>query len=239
MLVAKLLIAALGTFPGFAIAAPSSSGSGLMSLMERGQGSCPSGMDYNGFQRKCKCDDDDHYYGDDDDNCYDRDQKRCHAKPHPKNPCGYGEKQYCAKSQDEWCEYDKNNKFCYDYKNHKTFCCKPEDIHKKLREQCPTHPKCPDEQHWDYKHGECKCPKGKVWRKNHCVWKPLPKPKCKGKQIAYCAKDTDHFCQYDEWNDWCGDDSRHITFCCEPDYGKPQKKCKNKWNNGKGWDNDD
>lgn len=237
MFVAKLLVAALAALSGIAIAAPSSS-SRDTGLLERDGGICHPGMTYFGFHRKCKCNDDDYYYGNDDDDCYDYEQKRCHPKPHHEDQCGHGEKQYCAKSQDEWCEYDKNNKLCYNDKGTKTFCCKPQDVHKKIREVCPSHPACPPHQNWDYKTGRCECPKGKIWHKNQCVWKPMEKPKCHGKKIAYCAKDSTHFCPYDEWNPWCGKDSRHITFCCQPEKGKPEKKCKAKWDHGKDWDSD-
>ncbi len=40
------------------------------------------------------------------------------------------------------------------------------------------------------------CPKGKVWRNGECVRKPLDEPKCKGKQVAYCALDNKQFVKY-------------------------------------------
>ena len=40
------------------------------------------------------------------------------------------------------------------------------------------------------------CPQGKVWYNGECRWKPLAPPKCKSKQVGFCAIDSQQFIKY-------------------------------------------
>lgn len=215
MFAGSLFVATIAALAGLVGATTPGTSDNASNLSIRGNpAQCPAGMTYVGFKQKCKCNDDGHVYGDRDEDFYDKAQKRCCTKPHPKLKCRVGQKQYCVLNVTTWGEYgklsgplpiyprsnshrlsDQYSELCHDDGITFTFCSRPNDVPKRLAVECFRDKDCPNSglEHC------CKCPKGKVWRNGQCTWKPLEPPKCKDKQVAYCALDTKQFVKYGKY----------------------------------------
>jgi hypothetical protein len=209
-----LAFATLAILP--AVAAPNAD-----ALEARTGGQCKPNLYWNGFHKACQCENK---------ACsYDNSQKKCHYPLHSKPSCKKEEIVYCARSSTDYCKWNGNDDRCYDDGKSQVFCCKEKDIPKKVKEVCPpSHPSCPNSQHWDYQSRGCVCEKGKMWRNNKCCHKPIVKPTCPYGQRPYCAKDAKSYVIYDDKNDYCDDNGHNIAFCCAPP--KIQETCSKKWN---------
>lgn len=199
-----------------AIAAPSDD-----LVLARTNQQCKPDLYWNGFHKQCQCENK---------ACsYDDRRKKCHYPEHQKPTCKYGEIAYCARSSSDYCKWNDNDDRCYDDGKSQVFCCQEKDFPKKVKEVCPpSHPSCPAGQHWDYSSHQCACDKGKIWRNGKCCHNALPKPSCGYGQKPYCAKDADHYVDYNDKNDYCDDDGHNVAYCCAPKDAK--KTCSDKWN---------
>ncbi|KAI0161977.1 hypothetical protein GGR57DRAFT_498322 [Xylariaceae sp. FL1272] len=163
---------------------------------------------------------------------WDNDYHKCRYPPLRKPECKKYEKPYCKNERNEHCDYNEKDDKCRDDGKNTVYCKKDKDKNEKdTRDVRDEYRYNYDDDDKDYMY-EPRGPggyDGKDWKDWKHDYPSMDKPKCKKGEKAYCAKNKNDWCPYDENREECKKKEHYVTFCCEE--GKEQEWCdEHNWN---------